>query len=243
MEKISIIGVDCATNKKKVGIAYGVFSGDKLVLKKVTISKGEEKPIDIICKFAAGKKPILFAFDSPLGWPNEMAHVLHKHKAGEPIDVDANSLFNRETEIFIKKVIGKKPLEIGADRIARTTKWTLDLLDELRNKLNYDIPLSWNYNEILPASVIEVYPAATLLSRCIDSKGYKSNENTKKRIELLKKLESFMRIEDDRKKITETSHTLDSVICVLAASDFLRGDCIPPPEELSVVKEGWVWIR
>ncbi|MFO7891616.1 MAG: DUF429 domain-containing protein [bacterium] len=243
MEKISIIGVDCATDKKKAAIAYGGFYGDIPVLKKVTISKGEEEPADIISKFIEGKKQVLFAFDSPLGWPKTMAHVLWEHKAGEPISVDSNSLFNRETELFIKKVIDKKPLEIGADRIARTTKWTLDLLDELRKKLGNDIPLSWNYNEILPASVIEVYPFATLLSRKIDTKGYKNQKNIKKRKDILKKLQTYIKIEDNNDKITETSHSLDAVICVLAASDFLRGDCIPPPEELSVEKEGWIWIR
>lgn len=243
MEKISIIGVDCATDKRKAGIAYGEFSGDIPVLKKVTVSQGKKEPADIISTIVEGHKPVLFAFDSPLGWPKEMAHVLYEHKAGEPISVDANSLFNRETELFIKKVIGKKPLEIGADRIARTTKWTLDLLDELRKKLEYDIPLSWNFNEILPASVIEVYPHATLLSRRIDTKGYKNNKNIDQRKDILKELQNYIKIEANKNKITKTSHNLDAVICVLAASDFLRGDCIPPPEELSVEKEGWIWIR
>jgi predicted nuclease with RNAse H fold len=243
MEKISIIGVDCATEKKKVAIGYGIFSGDKPILKKVVISEGKEEPVDVICKLVKKVKPVLFAFDAPLGWPKEMAHILTEHKAGEPIYVDANSLFNRETELFIKKVIGKKPLEIGADRIARTTKWTLDLIDALRKKLGYDIPISWDHNEILPASVIEVYPAATLLSRNINIKGYKSKNNSESRIQILKKLESYIKIDEDKKKIIETSHKLDAVICVLAASDYLRGDCIPPPEELSVEKEGWIWIR
>ncbi|MEJ2628076.1 MAG: DUF429 domain-containing protein [bacterium] len=243
MKRISIIGVDCATDKKKVAIGYGEFSGNKPILKKVTISTSKEEPVDIITKMAKGKKPVLFAFDSPLGWPKEMAHVLQEHKAGEPIYVDANSLFNRETELFIKKVIGKKPLEVGADRIARTTKWTLDLIDELRKKLNYDLPISWDHNEILPAAIIEVYPAATLLSRNIDIKGYKSKSNIKSRRKIFEKLESYIKVEDDKKKIIEISHALDAVVCVLAASDFLRGDCIPPPDELSVEKEGWIWIR
>jgi len=243
MENVAIIGIDCATNKKNVAIGYGVYSQSKSIIKKVVASAGKEEPVDIISKLAKKEKSVLFAFDSPLGWPREMAHVLYSHKAGEPIDVDANSLFNRETELFIKKVIGKKPLEVGADRIARTTKWTLDLLDKLRKELNYGIPLSWNHNEILPASAIEVYPAATLLSRHINIRGYKNNQNIKKRNEILERIKEYITIEADKKDITETSHKLDACICVLAASDFLRGDCIPPPKEFSVEKEGWVWIR
>ncbi len=243
MKKISIIGIDCATDKKNAAIAYGEFSGDTPVIKKVAVSKSEQQPIDVISEMARGKKPLLFAFDAPLGWPREMAHVLHEHKAGEPIHVDSDSLFNRETELFIRKIIGKKPLEIGADRIARTAKWTLDLLDWSRKELNYDIPLSWDHNEILPASAIEIYPAATLLSRKIKMRGYKRKENIKKREEILEQLKTYINIETDKKEITKTSHTIDAVICVLAASDFLRGDCIPPPDKFSVEKEGWIWIR
>jgi len=243
MERISIIGVDCATDKKNAAIAYGEFSGEKPVVKKVAVSKGEQQPIDVVSEMARGKKPLLFAFDAPLGWPREMAHVLHEHKAGEPVHVDSDSLFNRDTELFIKKIIGKKPLEIGADRIARTAKWTLDLIDGLRKELNYDIPLSWDHNEILPLSAIEVYPAATLLSRKIKMRGYKNKKNIKIRKEILKELKTYITIKADKQEIAKTSHNIDAVICVLAGSDFLRGDCIPPPEELSVGKEGWIWIR
>lgn len=55
-----------------------------------------------------------------MGWPANMGQVLYNHNTGQLIDVHSNDLFRRETDKFIKKNLRKQPLDVGADRIART---------------------------------------------------------------------------------------------------------------------------
>lgn len=46
---------------------------------------------------------VLIAMDAPLGWPSSMGNVLFEHNAGEPLQIDSNILFWRETDRFIKR--------------------------------------------------------------------------------------------------------------------------------------------
>jgi hypothetical protein len=62
----------------------------------------------------------LDAIDAPLGWPKPLAETLIDHRAGLPIETPANAMFRRTTDLFIQRKLKKTPLDVGADRIART---------------------------------------------------------------------------------------------------------------------------
>jgi hypothetical protein len=62
----------------------------------------------------------LDAIDAPLGWPKPLAETLIDHRAGMPIETPANAMFRRTTDLFIQRKLKKTPLDVGADRIART---------------------------------------------------------------------------------------------------------------------------
>jgi hypothetical protein len=123
-----------------------------------------------------------------LGWPKALGEELHSHEAGESIRVEPNQLFRRETDLFIKREIGKQSLAVGADRIARTAHAALTLLDEIREVTGQPIPLSWKPGYASGLSAIEVYPAATLIVHDMHVSGYKRIDGQKARRKLVSKL-------------------------------------------------------
>ena len=66
---------------------------------------------------------------------------------------------------FIQQKLKKTPLDVGADRIARTAYAALHLLGSVRVQLHLSIPLAWAPTDISVVAAIEVYPAATLVSQ------------------------------------------------------------------------------
>ena len=102
--------------------------------------------------------PTLLAIDSPLGWPVAMHLALCGHRAGEKITASPDKVFQRATDEFIKDKFGKKPLEVGANLIARTAHAACELLGERK------IPVRLKPGILKRLSAIEVYPAATLLA-------------------------------------------------------------------------------
>jgi hypothetical protein len=97
------------------------------------------------------------------------------------------------------------------------------MLGELRTELKLQIPLSWNSDDVRSVEVIEVYPAATLSARGIRSSGYKKPEQSLARQEIAAALDVVLTLDVTSADITATGDTLDSVVCLLAAKDFLTG--------------------
>ncbi len=241
--KINIIGIDCATDPKNVGIAFGTFSNGHTVVKRVKQGTRQEEPVEIVASFLGGQKaPTLLALDAPLGWPNALAEELQNHTAGEKFKVSANSLFRRYTDLFIKEKIGKQSLDVGADRIARTAYSALDLLDRLSQILGQNIRLAWE-PEINGVRAIEVYPAATLIAHGIDTRGYKAANGKAERQKIIEALKLRLTVSVEIPNIEKSSDSVDAVACVLAGQDFLSGLTFLPSGDKPVVKEGWIWVR
>lgn len=185
--------------------------------------------------------PVLIAIDAPLGWPCSMGEALAGHRAGEEVMAKPNELFRRATDRHIQARLGKTPLDVGADRIARTAHVALRLLGGLRSRLSHEIPLAWDPHDMGKLSVIEVYPAATLLTHRIRFKGYKKRGDGPERCEIVTALAQDLVLEMDVALLETNADALDAVVCVLAASDFLSGTAHPPEDAESAVKEGWIW--
>jgi hypothetical protein len=120
--------------------------------------------------------------------------TLGKHNAGDEISTAANAMFRRHTDRFVQERIGNIPLDVGADRIARTAHAALAFLGEWRRRLCHDIPLAWSPEQCDSISAIEVYPAATLLARTINASGYKKPGNIAERDVIIKSLRSHLRL-------------------------------------------------
>ena len=138
---VTLIGVDCAVQAKGIGIAVGACVDGAVSVDEIFV--GSNDPADVIAPFIQVKAPALLAFDSPLGWPEPMGQLLVEHQASAALPVDANHLFRRETDRFVKRKIGKQSLDVGADRIARTAHAAVRLLEQVRALTSTEIPLAW----------------------------------------------------------------------------------------------------
>ena len=95
--------------------------------------------------------------------------------------------------------------------------------------------------------MIEVYPAATLLSRDICTTGYTKKVAEDKRKRILERLREEIDTEtvpsEEVEGTTKTADLLDGVVCVLAGADFVCGAANPPEDLAKAEREGWIWFR
>lgn len=238
-----IIGVDCAVQPSRLGLALARKNGSKWELAEVCAGSSRLKPADLVAEWYGKRQgPMLLALDAPLGWPAELAKALPAHFAGALLGQEANQLFRRDTDRFVRQVTGKQPLDVGAGWIARTAHWALQFLAEVRRLTKLKVPLVWD-GDILEMGAVEVYPAATLLGHGVAITGYKNTANASRREEVLAKLGEFFELGNFRERLLAGADTLDAGICVLAGLDFLRGSALPPVDLEIAKKEGWIWFR
>ena len=238
-----IVGIDCATDDAKIGLALAERRGAKTTIRQATICARESSAADTVAGWLRGSAgPILLAIDAPLGWPIEMGRQLASHRAGQAIPVEPNLLFRRATDRFIQATVGKTPLDVGADRIARTAHAAGRLLGQLRQSLIQPIPLAWTI-DLAQVSAIEVYPAATLAANGIRSSGYKKPSQGQERLEIIRPLSRWIDCKACLSDLEANADVLDSAVCVLAAVDFLEGRAVGPTDAALAEHEGWIWVR
>lgn len=238
-----IVGVDCATQAKRVGLALARRSTSGWRVLEAKVFRDAVTPAEGIAEWIGDSASALIALDAPLGWPAPLGDALSKHAAGGQITEPANILFRRNTDRFIASLFGKTPLDVGADRIARTAHWALSLLAELRRRLREPIPLAWRMPLEERIAAIEVYPAATLLAHGAVLKGYKADAGLAKRQTIFRMLEKRVICSSLPAQVCENADILDAVVCALAGVDFLEGTAIPPDQPQLALKEGWIWVR
>ena len=195
----------------------------------------------MVAGWIAQGSPTILAMDAPLGWPIKLGHQLSHHSAGERIDCEPNELFRRETDRVVKEKLGRQPLDVGADRIARTAHAALQLLGELGQVTGCPIPLAW-HSDVEGVSAIEVYPAATLTAYRIRSSGYKRKDQPEARAEIVEGLRSHLELPDDVSLVLSNADALDAAVCVLAGADYVSGRAVQPTDMAAAEKEGWIWF-
>lgn len=238
-----IVGVDCAVDPRKVGVAFGVFASDVICLRDVRLCSTDSEPSDVVAEAIKGKSSALVAVDAPLGWPQDFGKQLARHQAGERLDSSPNDLVRRQTDKFVKSRIGQQPLDIGADRIARTALSALSLLASVSEKIGRQLELAWDPEATQALKVIEVYPAATLRAYGMPNRGYKKPEDKEERSAIVEALRRRVDIECSDQLLIASADALDAAVCALAAVDFLRKECFSPIDSMVAKKEGWIWVR
>lgn len=242
---ITIIGIDCATQAQKTGLALGIWDGTAVSLQTTTLGTKTQSIAQAITSWLSQNQPTLLAIDAPLGWPADLGAALVPHQAGEPLPLPANTLFRRETDRHIWQRTGKLPLDVGADRIARTAHAALNLLADLRQLTGRPIPLAWQSQLTDSLNAIEVYPAGTLkmLFDPMKVPRYKGKERGNGRSAILNKLKQYVTLPLDVGLPLQNDDALDAALCVLAGADFLQGLATPPTNLQQAKKEGWIWVR
>jgi predicted RNase H-like nuclease len=166
MTSVQLIGLDWSTSESKRGIAVFEYSGASVALIELSACNSRRAALDVIAAAVMGSSAAsLIAIDAPLGWPVGLSAALVEHSAGERLNVGANEMFSRDTDRFVRDQLGKTPLEVGANLIARTGHSANQFLRDLRKKTSRAIPLLWSPEQLREAGVIEVYPAGDT-NRC-----------------------------------------------------------------------------
>ncbi|MCA9954781.1 MAG: DUF429 domain-containing protein [Ardenticatenaceae bacterium] len=242
---ITIIGIDCATQAQKTGLAVGTWNGTAVSLHTITLGSKTATLAQTIASWLPTNTPTLLAIDAPLGWPADLGDQLASHQAGDSLLVPPNTLFRRTTDRHIWQRTGKLPLDVGADRIARTAHAALALLAELRQLTGHPIPLAWQPQNPPPLSAIEVYPAGTLKMALAPERvpSYKGKEGGNGRNAILSKIKQEITLPSETRLLLQNDDALDAAICVLAGADFLQGRAEPPTGWPQAKKEGWIWTR
>ncbi len=173
-----------------------------------------------------------------------MGPELSHHQAGEYVSTSPDDLFHRETDRVVWRTTGKRPMEVGADKIARAALSALRLLESLRRESGQALPLAWSPGPVRQPSVIEVYPAMTLRSRGLSEMGYKGNKpmNHARREGLVASLGPELSVAEPA-PLVRSDDALDAALCLMAAADFLNGYGLEPEDMARSQKEGWIWFR
>ncbi len=240
---ICIVGIDCATDIKKVGLARGYFSENNLSIDRISKPAIGQSVCDAVVQWIDIGTTTLLALDAPLGWPESLGADLSSHSAGAALPADSNLLFRRETDRFVKREINKQSLDVGADRIARTAHAALKYLNEISLKLGQEVPLAWTTSFESNVSAIEVYPAATLKQSGIRSSGYKKRENVRERKQIFDALCENIKFDVDAETAINDDDLLDAAVWVLAGRHFLSNQSMQPCDLQLAKKEGWIWVK
>ncbi len=264
----TIIGIDAATKPDKTGLALAKRSGedDPWRIKCATLAEtgkaDQSDPwrkaiLEIKKWLGEPNEPALIAIDAPLGWPDGLKLALALHEAGTPVAGAMDLVFTRQTDREIRDRL-KEPLDVGADRIARTAHASLRFLHELRAETRRRLPLAWDAC-LRESSVIEVYPGATLVAHEIPasyslkikgkkdkrSYSYKADGDAGKMARgcLInnERLREHLSFDGFVSHMTEHDHVLDAVLCVLAGVDLLEGRAVKPWDMAQARREGWIW--
>lgn len=238
----TIIGIDCATDPAKTGLACGTFDGSQVQVTQLCLGQRKRSISDTVQAWIPDDQPTLLALDAPLGWPVALADALPGHAAGDPLVTSSERLFRRNTDRIVQERLGKRSLDLGADRIARTAAAALQCIQDLRSATGRPIELAWSPSIREGIWMIEVYPAATLLAHKIPSKGYKGRPATDHRRRLISPLRKFLQLADWDLAVDNVD-AFDALICVLAGADFLAGQALEPSDPTTAKKEGWIWFR
>jgi len=242
---LQVVGVDCAVQPGKVGLCRTELDAGSLVVRELEAGGARGGVAERLAAWcAAPGRRTLLALDAPLGWPVALGRALASHAAGAPVGTELDRLFSRETDRAVLAALGRRPLEVGADRIARTAAVALETLRALREATGLAIPLAWAPDEVGACAAVEVYPAGTLRALGLRSGGYKKKGDTTAREEILAGLGG---LEAGRfcAQLVGAADLLDAAVCAVAGRDYLEGRATPPragQRELAR-REGWIWVR
>jgi len=245
----TLIGIDCAVDPRRRGVARGRIEPDGAVAVDLAV-RGDRADLPALVAEARAGGPVLLALDAPLGWPAALGPTLASHRAGAPLSPSADDLFRRRTDRLVAARLRKTPLDVGADRIARTARAALGQLELIARALGHAaaIPLFWPAARPPALAAVEVYPAGLLVATgCPVRTGYKPAAARALREAILAHLRGELRLAGPvRKAAAADADLLDAALCTLAAADVLAGRAVAPrgrQERALARREGWIWVR
>lgn len=214
----------------------------------VALSESEPGPLDdeALLRLIDDRQWARIGIDVPLGWPLGMVELLDRWHAGEPIAApvdlraDGSPLLHRGTDRAVHRRIGKWPMAVGAEKLARVALRAFDLLSLSSREID---------RSGLAGGVIETYPKA-LVACWLGTSGDGTKGSAEHRAAVLDMIERALalRLESaDRERIIgsgKRDHHFDALLCALAARAAAIGLTEPPgARELVAARlEGWIHL-
>lgn len=220
---ITIVAIDCATQHGNTGLCFSTWDGSVLRVTRARVCTHPNDLVDSVAAELADATRAVIALDAPLGWPAPLADGLRDHRAGQLLRGERRDVFRRTTDRLVEEWSGKRPLEVGANLIARTAHAALAELDAIRTRLSVDIPLAEVTGAPTDIVAIEVYPAVTWIAH-------------------ERSWPSWFPVSDPN-QYDRPLHVRDAVLCAVAAVDVLEGRAAAPSgdERAMATREGWIW--
>lgn len=235
------VGVDLAAEAAATAIAIVRWSPGRAVVTSVQVGANDEAIIDAI----GGSAKV--GIDCPLGWPNPFVDFITAHRYGH---VDAlgdqpglerrRPLAYRTTDIATAKLVGRWPLSVSSDRIARTAMRAAVLLAKLAAQ---DRPVDRSGAGV----VVEVYPAASLRVWGLTHRDRRRKTDVNRlsaTVDRLTTAAPWLDLCSFGPLCRASDHALDSVLAALTArAAFLELTNRPTVEQLPVAQtEGWIAV-
>lgn len=146
----------------------------------------------------------------------------------------------RETDLEVRRRVGKTPLSVAADKIAYPAIRWAAIAARLREQ---DIPTPRDGSGV----ACEVYPGAALAAWGLGAQRYKKAAGALVRGELVEALSArwpWLDWAGHRDVCAASDDALDAVIAAVVAREVLLGRAISPRAELAAAAadEGWIWL-
>jgi predicted nuclease with RNAse H fold len=233
------VGVDLAAGAVKTAVAWIEWSSGAVSVRDIRTGADDVQVIEAIT--GADKSGI----DCPFGWPEPFIDFVSAHRAGKVVTPEGvagldwrRRLAYRTTDEVVRKIVGRPPLSVSADRIGHTAMRCAHLLAQLAER---DQPIDRRGG----GAVVEVYPAASLRQWGLPDRGYKGPGNSEPLGLLIDRLQMaapWLDFGQHEQTCRGSDDATDAVVAALTARAAHQGLVVRPTSEQARIAETEGWI-
>lgn len=232
----STLGIDLASQPANTAGCLIRWDRDRATVEELHLNLTN----DVIVELAAHAEKV--GIDAPFGWPVPFVAFVQSHAAGTATyrswtNEWRDALRFRQTDVVVRKTMGRWPLSVSSDLIGITAMRCAGLLSLL------DV-----HDRSGDGPIVEVYPALALHQWGLLPRGYKGVKNSKVLATVLAELRNacpWLELADEHSALLASSdHAFDALISALVARAVMLDRTLPIPEDDQhlAATEGWIHI-
>lgn len=223
------LGIDLSSMPKGTAACLTKWESGRAVAEEPALQCTDEV-LDVLI----GRADVV-GIDAPFGWPTDFVAAVAGWTADQWSERARNRLQFRETDLEVRRRIGRWPLSVSTDRIALPAMRAMALLQ--RHGVT---------DKSGDGKFFEVYPAGSLFCWKLRCRGYKKidDECAAFRQEILNELRAKMSWLEVPDAYAESSDSLDALVASLTARAAAQGQssaCSPIQLE-AAQREGWIHL-
>lgn len=232
-------GIDLASQSTRTAVCVIDWSSDRANVTELTVGVDDLAIVEIIANVDK------VGIDVPLGWPSAFADAVAQHTLdgswpADYVHSDSRAFRLRRTDHWVWEMLGMpQPLSVSADRIAMPAMRAAAVLSRLPERVALDGS----------GVVLEAYPAAALRRWDLPSRGYKGDEHSGIRHDLVMHLKALTAkwLDADNTTISlckKSDDAFDALIAALVAraASVDQVEPIPAEHRAAATREGWIAV-